>query len=289
MTIREFSVELGVSSAYMEDEIALLEKYGLIKALNGGKYQTNLLIFTEDYRNECYRMLEKECTEKVAVLLWHLKEKLSLIRKLGFIGASLDDNRMTWGLYWLLMREGHALFEKDNGNITARDTIYQGARGINYGLDHNEYAGEYGADGFAGYVKLTENYAAAFADFGILPQKNRFSGRSETVKNMPEATVNGDTVPEFMIFSKEEMCALTKLLAEEFVEMKSLYEWLSGKMTDIMKIHAPKHMGELAEHIVASTIFFRSVGFFGVCGVRSNMLVIPEDEKPIAFYVYERK
>lgn len=28
MTVRELSVELGVAAVYMEDEVALLEKYG---------------------------------------------------------------------------------------------------------------------------------------------------------------------------------------------------------------------------------------------------------------------
>lgn len=36
MTVRELSVELGVAAVYMEDEVALLEKYGLLAALPAG-------------------------------------------------------------------------------------------------------------------------------------------------------------------------------------------------------------------------------------------------------------
>ncbi|MBQ8497156.1 MAG: sigma-70 family RNA polymerase sigma factor [Clostridia bacterium] len=264
MTIRELSMELGVSSAYMEDEIALLEKYGLLLSLPGGKYQTNLLIFTEDYTNEWHRMIEKECTKKVGMLLSHLKEKLSLIRKIGFIGASLDDNRMMWGLYWMLMRKGHALFEKENGNMTARDTIYQGAKGINYGLDYDAYAGEYSADAFAGYVKINECYAAAFADFGILPQKNRFSQYTVPLEKMLSENQVGDVLPEFMIFTKSEISSVVSALSDEIREMQGIYTWLTERAISLMQIHAPAHTKDMIGHIIASTIFF-PFGWYSRC------------------------
>jgi hypothetical protein len=287
MTIRELSIELGVSAAYMEDEIALLEKYGLITSLNGGRYQTNLIVFTEAYTEECIRKLKNGCEERVLGMLSYLRDKLDAIRGIGFKGASLSDERILWGLLWMLIREGNALFEKEHAESTARDALYRGATGINYGVDYNEYAGEYSADAYAGYVKLNDVYAAAFADFGILPQKNRFSNRTETVAGMIEPTVQGDILPEFMIFTQTEICALSELLAEELIEMKSLYEWLATEMTAIMKMHAPRHMGEMAEHIVASTILFRSVGFIGASAVKSGAIALPDDEKPIAFYVYK--
>ncbi len=52
MTVRELAIELGVASVYLEDEIELLVEYGLLTVLSKGKYQTNLVIFTEDYTNE---------------------------------------------------------------------------------------------------------------------------------------------------------------------------------------------------------------------------------------------
>ncbi len=287
MTIYELSIELGVSAAYMEDEIALLEKYGLITALNGGKYQTNLIIFTEAYTEECIRMVKNGCEERIFSLLSHLREKLNMLKSIGFQGALLSDERLLWGFLWMLIRKGHGLFEKEYAALSARDPLYHGAMGINYGVDYDEYTGEYSTDAYAGYMKLNEKYAAAFADFGVLPQKNRFSGHSETIKNMLTTIEDGDTTSEFLLFSQTEMCALSELLSAEFIEMKSLYKWLFAKMTDIMKLHAPKHLEETAEHIVASTMLFRTVGLIGASAVKSGALLIPDDEKPIAFYVYE--
>ena len=49
MTTRELAIELGVASVYLEDELELLEKYGLITKKPTGKYQTKLLIYTDDF------------------------------------------------------------------------------------------------------------------------------------------------------------------------------------------------------------------------------------------------
>ncbi len=59
MSVRELAIELGVASVYLEDELALLEKYHLVTQNPHGKYQTNLVIFTEDYTKEFQREAKK--------------------------------------------------------------------------------------------------------------------------------------------------------------------------------------------------------------------------------------
>lgn len=54
MTIKQLVVELGVASVYLEDEIVMLEKYNLISKIATGKYQTNIVIFTDDFTKEFY-------------------------------------------------------------------------------------------------------------------------------------------------------------------------------------------------------------------------------------------
>ena len=137
MTIRELSLELGVSSAYMEDEIALLEKYKLISALPGGKYQTNLVIFTSDYTLEFYSKAKALCVSKMGKIISDTKSMLPELRKIGFRGHILDDDHLLWPLLWLIMHRGHGVFEK-HLSISTPDEIYSGATGINYGVDDDE-------------------------------------------------------------------------------------------------------------------------------------------------------
>lgn len=44
-------MELGVAVVYLEEEIELLMKYDIIRKI-GDKYQTNIIIFTDDYEKE---------------------------------------------------------------------------------------------------------------------------------------------------------------------------------------------------------------------------------------------
>ena len=199
MTIRELSIELGVSSAYMEDEVALLEKYNLLTALPGGKYQTNLIIFTESYTEEFYKNVEAFCTEIMGNRLKEIKCLLQRIKEIGFRGADMEDNRLLWPLMWLIMHRGYLIYDK-TVNIQSEE-LYNGETGINYGLNYTENVlSDYEAPSFAGYSKIDEYYAASGADFGVLPKKNHyFSGNCEQVK---EAIYSNDN--SYIIFEKNE-------------------------------------------------------------------------------------
>ena len=72
VTIQELSMELGVAVVYLEDEIELLMKHDLIKKI-GDKYQTNIIIFTDDYEKKVATEI-KPVYEKTAE---QLNEKLS--------------------------------------------------------------------------------------------------------------------------------------------------------------------------------------------------------------------
>ena len=80
MSVRELAIELGVASVYLEDELALLEKYHLIAKNSHGKYQTNLVIFTEDYTKEFQREAKKFAVPAMKEMLVALKGKLDEIR-----------------------------------------------------------------------------------------------------------------------------------------------------------------------------------------------------------------
>ena len=289
MTIRELSLELGVSSVYLEDEVALLEKYKLLTALPGGKYQTNLVIFTLDYTSDFYSKAKELCTNRIGKIMRDTKSLLPELRKIGFRGNTLDDNRMLWPLLWQIIRRGDSLFEKNLPDGTP-DEIYSGATGINYGTDYDETGfdtemekldiKENDCYSFAGYTKINERYAAAFADFGILPKGCHYNGSA--VKSSLESGID-----EYMILTKRDLAVIETKLKNQINDMAALYGDLKAFAVDLMKQHAPKSVDSIVEKIVGKTLFFRTVGFIGKCAVDSGMLSIPDDEKPIAVFVYE--
>ncbi len=289
LTIRELSVELGVSAVYMEDEVALLEKYNLLTALPGGKYQTNLVIFTAIYTQDFYLKSKEICTEKIGEILNSTKAVLPEIRKIGFRGSSIEDNRLLWPLLWLIMHRGNAKYEKNLSDNSANE-IYTGATGINYGTDYNEDGfdtekltiKEYGCDAFAGYAGINEDFAAAFADFGILPKMCMYSFNDAPFK---DSLLNGKD--DYLVFTKKELAHIEFSLCDQITEMANLYAELKAIAADLMKSHAPKSTLPIVEKIIGKTLFFRTVGFIGKCAVDTGILTVPTDEKPIAIFAYE--
>ena len=289
MTIRELSLELGVSSVYMEDEVALLEKYKLLTALPSGKYQTNLVIFTSDYTREFYSKAKELCTRKIEKILDNTRAQLPVIRSVEFCGSTLDDNCLLWPLLWLIMHRGHGVFEKKMSDSTP-DEIYFGATGINYGTDYDEtnfdtekekrIIKENGCCAFAGYSGINEQYAAAFADFGVLPKKCHYN--DSIVRDSL-----GSGRDEYMILKKTELAQIEAVLCNQINDMAALYGDLQDIAVNLMKQHAPKSVEPIVEKVIGKTLFFRTVGFIGKCSVDSGNLVVPDDEKPIAVFVYE--
>ena len=291
MTIRELSLELGVSSVYMEDEIALLEKYKLISALPGGKYQTNLVIFTYDYTLEFYSKAKALCVSKIGKIIRDTKSLLPELRKIGFRGNTLDENHLLWQLLWLIMHRGNLVYENNLPDSTP-DEIYSGATGINFGIDYDEtgLAAEENkqilrdneCNAFAGYAGINDRYAAAFADFGVLPKKCRYNCNGSLVKDSLDSGKD-----EYMILTERELAEVESALGKQISDMAALYGDLKDIAVNLMKQHAPKSVDSIVEKIVGKTLFFRTVGYIGKCAVDSEMLTVPDDEKPVAVFVYE--
>lgn len=286
MTIRELSIEMGVSTVYMEDEVVLLEKYGLIKALPGGKYQTNLAIITEEYTKEFYRTVKAECQSILRKILSAVRGKMEQIRSVGFIGNHLEDNRLLWGLLYMLMHHGYEAFKAKKQTL-GTVKLYGEATGICYGTNFEEAATEeYGSGYFAGFSGLDERYAAAFGDFGILPVENHYTLQYENVREKLYEALEEPQKATFMTLTDAEYKQLREFLQEEILRMKELYEYLTEQGTMLMKVHAPSHMEEVIPRVIARTIYFRTVGLVGGCAVQSGALELPKEPGPVALYVY---
>jgi len=287
MTIRELSIEMGVSTVYMEDEVVLLEKYGLLKALPGGKYQTNLAIITEEYTKEFYRTVKTECQSRLMEIFAEVRGKMEQVRSVGFIGNHLEENRLLWGLLYMLMHHGYEAFEAKK-QTWGTVKLYGEATGICYGTNFEEAATEeYGSGYFAGFSGIDERYAAAFGDFGILPVENHYTLQYETVREKIYEALEEPQKTSFMILTDAEYKQLRELLKEEILSMKELYEYLTEQGIMLMKVHAPSHMTDLIPLVIARTIYFRTVGLVGGCAVQAGALELPKVLGPVALYVYD--
>lgn len=289
MTTRELAIELGVASVYLEDEIAMLEKYNLITKTPAGKYQTNLIIFTEDFTNEFHKKAEKLAVPVLTEIISSMKENLGQIRNLNTICERLSEERLLWSLLWPVMRQGREKMEKEYPNLQETKKLYDSATGTNYGTSSDEYQGEFACYAFAGYSGIDENYYVSGADFGILPEKNWYFEKVDRAvfKEKIYKTISREIEPEFMILNKAEEKKLFEILSTEVSAMANLYKQLFSCACQLMHTHAPKSVNEQIEHIMFQTLFFRTVGLIGGCAVKSGMFALPNFDGPAAIYVCE--
>ncbi len=96
LTLWELSLELGVSAVYLEDELNILLEHDFLKEI-GDKYQTNFIIFKEDYENEFReKVLSKLSCASAIKSITETVEKFFEHYKSRNFGVELDDNKLRW-------------------------------------------------------------------------------------------------------------------------------------------------------------------------------------------------
>ena len=189
------------------------------------------------------------------------------------------------------MRQGSGRFQNGYPQLQERDVLYSGATGTNYGISNDKHNAELDCSGFAGYSGIDSNYYASGADFGVLPQNNRYFNLKnvdrDTFKQKIYKTVSGEIQPEIVILTEKEEKQLFEILSEESSIMAEMYNQLFSCACRIMRNHAPKSVASNIDRIVFQTLFFRTVGLIGGYTVKSGAIAVPDFEGPAAVYVRE--
>lgn len=123
---------------YLEDELELLMKHDIIKKI-GDKYQTNIIIFTDDYEKQVAVKI-KPVYEKVAERFNEsLSELLPKLERLDFKGNNYNRNRLKWTFANLVMVFALNLCD-DIGRKRFGDypLLSNGSHGFIFGYD-NDY------------------------------------------------------------------------------------------------------------------------------------------------------
>lgn len=288
MTVRELAIELGVASVYLEDEIALLERYRLITPLPGGKYQTRLVIFTEEYMNEFYRTAEKTLIDDIGGWIGKVRERLPEIKALGFPGSDLGEDLLIWSFFFELIRNGWRRFTSVLGKDGEPSEIYRGATGTSYGHTYEVLENDaYSVHDFAGYQGMKGHYAASYADFGIIPRKNRPSAHFKELEEKLDAMCEGAAKAVVPILSAGNKKTLEAIFAGEIARLAEIFGSLYRCAVDIMRTHAPESTAPLIKNVLANALLFHTVGLIGACAVKSGALSIPESDLPLGLFLYE--
>ncbi|MBO5065386.1 MAG: sigma-70 family RNA polymerase sigma factor [Clostridia bacterium] len=138
MTLWELSLELGVSAVYLEDELDILLDHNFIKEI-GEKYQTNFIIFKEDYENEFREKVLSKIprSDVIKSITDTIENAFEKYREKNF-GVELDDNKLKWFIANYIL---FAFLEKSEEgllwDIGSYPKLSEDAVGYVYGHDNN--------------------------------------------------------------------------------------------------------------------------------------------------------
>lgn len=150
LSVKEIGEELGISPAFVEDEVAVLEEYGFLDQLPGGKYRTNMYIHdpNRDKSEALHRLYETYAGLAVEHYFKSFFSMEEVWRKTGVYVPGGDINLLMWtlipyagkGLYYPELekerQEELAVSRKDGGNYIAMATVH---REFEPGHDRNLY------------------------------------------------------------------------------------------------------------------------------------------------------
>ena len=98
----QIALQLGVSTAYLEDELKKLTEYGLLTVKNGF-YQTNVPIITNDIFAEIEKSNKTAVSDISKLISNEIEAIIGDVRALGFYGSDAPDNTLKWMLMSLIL------------------------------------------------------------------------------------------------------------------------------------------------------------------------------------------
>ncbi len=306
MTAEELSMEVGVSMPYLEEELDILEKAGVMLK-TGTKYQTNVVILTDAYEKEFERKT-KGVYRSYADALW--KEavgSLDAVRKLDFHGNDYDDNRLLFAIINMAMVRGYgktryrspignapALPLGSYGWIWGHDNDYQNLHflGVCMEVWNREQTAWFSAVNYS-VIKAAQRY-----------DHSRFSDKAEAMCSAilgREPDPFNDTVPwlvenqfinregnrlapNFPVFDEESyraVCDITDSMAELVSECMTK---LSDEAALILAEHVPNSVRDQCGVIARIHHSLSAAALIMETLVEDGRLTVPEEKVPLCVW-----
>lgn len=282
LTAEQISLEIGVALPYMEDKLAELSEYELLKK-DGNRYYTNIVIFTKDFMNEV-NAKTAELREKIADLLTEaIAEHQEEVRKIGFFRADMSNNSFAWQMVSFILH--YAVIENLQNKVQVvypRDKF--GTECFLWGTENggqNSWRSEFGF-GISNVVNSAGDYVQ-FMDFIINGEMvHHYCFNRQIVTNVfldvarrhtehfseNDRAIAADMVRRGYIisnsqglfvnapvFTKEQHKMLKDIFAETAVEIAEEAGTLMETVTKILKNHMPVHLKKIAKDMAYLRLF----------------------------------
>lgn len=279
LTEEEISLQIGVALPYLETEIKLLVDSGLL-IRKGNKYNTNIIIFTKEFKTELATKIEKQ-QETIADILYDFiitnEEK---IRNIGFHMCDMSKNSLTWhitcvAIYILFSRITEKYSFDDYPVTSFGDKAYvwgdEAPRGILNFCNMSQLDGclDEGELHFIDYLpnpKSDNNYFyrnRQLSNLFIKLVNNKVNNPNEyereiiadLIRNGYVKNDNGKISATLPVYTEIQKSTLYSMLEPTIVELLSVNANIKQTLEKVLKNHIPTHLKPQAESIACMRMF----------------------------------
>ena len=165
VTVEQLSMELGVATVYLEDEINVLLKNGLLQQCHPNKYQSNIMVFTSEFEAELDQHTQHLYRELADYLYGFICQKEAELR-VALEDCNISKNSLIWQLSTLCLVEA-AINRVLDDLVRLYPALGNGTEGYMWGLERN-YGDNLFDCGIQGYSDKHGNHIRLvdFALFG---------------------------------------------------------------------------------------------------------------------------
>jgi len=282
LSAEQISMEIGVALPYMEDKLAELCEFELLKK-DGNRYYTNIVIFTRDFASEV-NIKTIELRERIADMLTSaIAKHQDEVRNIGFFGADMGNNAFSWQMVsFILYRAVIEILQNKIQVVYPKDKY--GTECFIWGVEHgdkNSWESKFGF-GISNVVNSIGDYVQ-FMDFPINGEMvHHYCFNRQNVTNVFLDVAKGNTehfsdndkalaadmirkgyiisnnnglFVNAPVLTREQHEALKKIFAETAVHIANEAETLMETVTKILKNHIPVHLKKLAKDMAYLRLF----------------------------------
>ena len=301
LTMTELSLELGVATPYLEDEVEIMLEHELIKQVGKGKYQTNIVIFTTEYESEVYNATKSLYSPAADLLFSFIAINEDAIRKLGFRGADFTKNRFYWAMAIISLLHGYHL----SGEPSDFPTLPDGSRGYVYGYsrsyDNHKFRGIAGsgernlslpAINIVNYRILNnpinlEGYKMHYKsimDLMSCPESVEQGAASELVRYGLATCSQNILQANFPVFTKHQYEKLLDILQPIALTAAETINKASQEARKILRTHAPKAVKDKCEALAKLTSGLNATAHMIEYLCEQHKLIVPPNNEPVFAY-----
>ncbi|MDR2616122.1 MAG: sigma-70 family RNA polymerase sigma factor [Oscillospiraceae bacterium] len=288
----DLSLALGVALPYLEDELALLERAGLLKK-TGDRYKTNFHIISAETQEEVFNAAEARRAEAFELTKALARETLPELRRLARVPDGMSDGDLLW---FLLPHINHQAL--DYVSQTALPGIFEFEAQIT-GFANDEkrkYLNEHGGllEGVTGFIYGAPGGAYfcgyVFPEYGMNIEgpglSEKYRGFSEKLD--ADESYIPDDIPYFVKGCYNRF-GETLYASEKFTSIKALWSDICRETLSILRRDDPSASNAALDERANSLVYAASTDFTAWIirsAVADGTLTVPNnpEESPLGRY-----